>query len=359
MFSATSAVHGKASSNSAVKKLMARAGMRNPVMINVAIARAPEPSSSTASTKDDNEDVEMKNSSSSSDQQKSESSSSNSTVALHEQATPTTLTNYYCITSLEQKTDHLISFIQSHSDQNVVIFFLTCACVEFYGLALPQFLANQKMDTHVEMLHGKLSPKRREKAMERFRAACEIDTSNDVDVKDQAKKKGKGAILLCTDIAARGLDIPHIEWTIQYDAPSDPTQYVHRVGRSARAGRFGSSLIFLSSKEESFVDFLQIRKVPLQELTAESLVTVGGGSGSGAITLKKASATLDDNDDKLDSSTISTATNKAVNDSKTSKVLEKIKRLVMKDRDLLEKGTKAYTSYIRAYKEHKCSFIFR
>eukprot|EP00758_Cryptobia_borreli_P013042 Tbor_TRINITY_DN5800_c0_g2::TRINITY_DN5800_c0_g2_i5::g.6976::m.6976 len=51
-------------------------------------------------------------------------------------------------------------------------------------------------------------------------------------------------VLFCTDVAARGLDIPLVEWIVQYDPPLDPTEYIHRIGRTARAGTVGNAVIF-------------------------------------------------------------------------------------------------------------------
>jgi ATP-dependent RNA helicase DDX18/HAS1 len=72
-------------------------------------------------------------------------------------------------------------------------------------------------------------------------------------------------ILLCTDVAARGLDIPKVDWIIQFDPPDDPRDYIHRVGRTARAGKAGKSLLFLLPSELGFLRFLKVAKVPLNE----------------------------------------------------------------------------------------------
>jgi len=219
-------------------------------------------------------------------------------VRCEEAAMPTTLTNYYVVCPLVEKISRLVAFLrrvsedEDEKDRKVICFFLTCACVEFYAVAL----RNYGLD--IEGLHGKMAQKRREKTMERFRS------------------KSSG-VLFCTDVAARGLDVADVNWVVQFDAPTDPASFVHRVGRSARAGKVGRSLIFLAEREAAYVDFLERRKVCLKEWD--------GGE----------------------------------KEVKVKDVLPKVKNLVMKDREVLEKGTKAYTSYIRAYKEHHCAFIFR
>jgi ATP-dependent RNA helicase DDX18/HAS1 len=77
-------------------------------------------------------------------------------------------------------------------------------------------------------------------------------------------------ILLCTDVAARGLDIPRVDWIVQFDPPDDPRDYIHRVGRTARAGKVGKSLLFLLESELGFLRYLKEAKVPLNEFSFPS-----------------------------------------------------------------------------------------
>jgi len=309
IFSATTTF----TSNKSIKPLLKRAGMRNPVLINVQVAAIPQ--NLTTSTKADGSSQAVVNRS-----KKSESSSST--------YTPTTLTNYYLVTKLEDKISRLVEFLRQHRHEKTIVFFLTCACVDFYGSALQHLLdttkknAQAKKDTScqsddqngltIEILHGKLVQKRREKSMQRFR------------------ESNTGGALFATDVAARGLDVTDIDWVVQVDAPQDPSQFVHRVGRSARAGRQGSSLLFLTEKEESYIDLLSNRQIPLQEIPeTETCCNV-----------------VENADCENESSAI-------------PNILPQIRELVLKDREYLEKGTKAFTSFIRGYKEHVCGFIFR
>ena len=78
--------------------------------------------------------------------------------------------------------------------------------------------------------------------------------------------KQQTGILLCTDVAARGLDIPAVDWIVQYDPPDDPREYIHRVGRTARGTNTqGRALLFLLPEELAFLKYLRASKVTLQE----------------------------------------------------------------------------------------------
>lgn len=329
-----------ATNTSGVKKLCVKSGMRNPVVVDVAVSANQLKSSAK------NE----------SDQQLARKDQS-------QQATPSSLTNYYIISPLDEKLSRLLSFLRQHSQEKVIIFFLTCACVEYYSAVLKELNAPCK-GYQYEALHGKLVQKRREKAMERFRERkCgQTDDENDDTV-------NAGGALLCTDVAARGLDISDVSWTIQFDAPVDPSAYVHRVGRSARAGRSGNSLVFLTRKEEAYVDFLRLKKVPVKELSDDEVCKPPTEEDSDGDEEQKDANAGDANEKgpqvNNDSNASPTVVEKGIIKSAAGPdvfvpdVLPSIRKLVLKDRDVLEKGTKAYTSYIRAYKEHQCGFIFR
>ena len=60
---------------------------------------------------------------------------------------------------------------------------------------------------------------------------------------------GKLKVLVCTDVAQRGLDLPKVDWVINYDFPKTIEDYSHRIGRTGRAGRRGNSITFIGSGE--------------------------------------------------------------------------------------------------------------
>jgi ATP-dependent RNA helicase DDX55/SPB4 len=318
LFSATQS----SSTTSSLTEWMHRVGMRNPVWIDVTVVSAQPAASESSGVAISSKSIQK------------------------QQATPSSLTNYYVVTKLDEKLSRLAAFLQQHPDEKMIVFFLTCACVDFYGTAFQKIFPPSETNITIEMLHGKMVQKRREKTMERFRDR-------------------KGAALFCTDVAARGLDVSDVQWVVQVDAPQDPSFFVHRVGRSARAGKTGKSLLFLTPKEEAYVDLLRIRNVPLQPMPAterccppDELDDVDGDKKKAGhdTTKKKKTSVGDDTETAPRARVILSAADTAF---PLDDILPKIRDVVLKDRDILEKGTKAFTSFIRAYKEHHCAFIFR
>jgi ATP-dependent RNA helicase DeaD len=89
-----------------------------------------------------------------------------------------------------------------------------------------------------DAIHGDLSQAARDKVMAKFRA-------------------GKLRILIATDVAARGLDIEDITHVVNYDIPENPEDYVHRIGRTARAGKTGKAITFVSKEEQHLVKAIE------------------------------------------------------------------------------------------------------
>jgi ATP-dependent RNA helicase RhlE len=99
-------------------------------------------------------------------------------------------------------------------------------------------------------IHGNKSQPQREKALEAFR-------------------DGSVPVLVATDIAARGIDIPGVSHVINYDLPNVPEQYVHRIGRTARAGADGIAIAYCDGEERAFLK--DIEKLTRQRLAVEEL----------------------------------------------------------------------------------------
>jgi ATP-dependent RNA helicase DDX55/SPB4 len=320
-----------------LQRLAQKAGMRNPVWIHVAITNSSTPESRKAL-----------------DTKSSTPSPSTQNELQSNQATPSSLVNYYIVTPLDEKLSRLVAFLESHCHEKVIVFFLTCASVEFYGLALQKlFSTSSSPPSHfsIELLHGKMVQKRRECAMERFRNNHPSPQLSD----DDEPRSSSGAFLFCTDVASRGLDIMDVDWVVQFDAPQgEPASFVHRVGRCARAGRNGSSLLFLTPKEEAYVDLLRMRQIPLFPLPDSECCTPPNLSSS-------SSSPPHEPDMDLTAGAVGERILHSASDAnlRLTDVLPSIRNMVLSDRDMLEKGTKAFTSYIRAYKEHHCAFIFR
>lgn len=134
----------------------------------------------------------------------------------------------------------LFTFLRKNQKKKVIVFFSNCNAVKYYAELL------NYIDVPVMELHGRQKQQKRTSTFFEFSEA-------------------QRGILLCTDVAARGLDIPAVDWIVQFDPPDDTRDYIHRVGRTARAGGKGKSLLFLLPSETGFLKFLKEAKVPLNE----------------------------------------------------------------------------------------------
>ncbi len=88
-------------------------------------------------------------------------------------------------------------------------------------------------------------------------------------------KSGKLDILIATDVAARGLDVPRISHVVNYDVPYDAETYVHRIGRTARAGRDGDAILFISPREKRMLRSIEKatrQKIERMDLPSHSIV---------------------------------------------------------------------------------------
>uniref|UniRef100_A0A8C6WFC9 ATP-dependent RNA helicase n=1 Tax=Neogobius melanostomus TaxID=47308 RepID=A0A8C6WFC9_9GOBI len=86
----------------------------------------------------------------------------------------------------------------------------------------------------------------------------------------------QNAVLFATDIAARGLDFPTVNWVLQFDCPEDADTYIHRVGRTARYKEGGEALLLLlPSEEKSMVQLLQDKKVPINKIQVGAALLCG------------------------------------------------------------------------------------
>ncbi|KIM84548.1 hypothetical protein PILCRDRAFT_818120 [Piloderma croceum F 1598] len=157
-------------------------------------------------------------------------------------STVSTLSQGYIVCPSDRRFLLLYTFLKKNLTKKVIVFFSSCNSVKYHGELL------NYIDVPVLDLHGKQKQQKRTNTFFEFINA-------------------KSGILLCTDVAARGLDIPRVDWIIQFDPPDDPRDYIHRVGRTARAGKVGKSLLFLLQSELGFLRYLKEAKVPLNEFT--------------------------------------------------------------------------------------------
>ncbi|KAM5152941.1 ATP-dependent RNA helicase DDX18 isoform 2-T2 [Mantella aurantiaca] len=196
----------------------------------------------------------------------------------------------YVVCSSEKRFLLLFTFLKKNRKKKMMVFFSSCMSVKFHYELL------NYIDLPVMAIHGKQKQTKRTTTFFQF---CNADSG----------------ILLCTDVAARGLDIPEVDWIVQYDPPDDPKEYIHRVGRTARGidGR-GHALLILRPEELGFLRYLKQAKVPLSEFEFSW--------------------------------------------AKISDIQSQLEKLIEKNYYLHKSAQEAYKAYIRAYDSHSHKQIF-
>ncbi|XP_046312824.1 ATP-dependent RNA helicase DDX18 [Marmota monax] len=196
----------------------------------------------------------------------------------------------YVVCPSEKRFLLLFTFLKKNRKKKLMVFFSSCKSVKYHYELL------NYIDLPVLAIHGKQKQNKRTTTFFQF---CNADSG----------------ILLCTDVAARGLDIPEVDWIVQYDPPDDPKEYIHRVGRTARGlnGR-GHALLILRPEELGFLRYLKQSKVPLNEFEFSW--------------------------------------------SKISDIQSQLEKLIEKNYFLHKSAQEAYKSYIRAYDSHSLKQIF-
>lgn len=207
-----------------------------------------------------------------------------------DKATVDGLEQGYVVCPSEKRFLLLFTFLRKNRKKKMMVFFSSCMSVKYHYELL------NYIDLPVMAIHGKQKQTKRTTTFFQF---CNADTG----------------ILLCTDVAARGLDIPEVDWIVQYDPPDDPKEYIHRVGRTARGidGK-GHALLILRPEELGFLRFLKQARVPLSEFEFSW--------------------------------------------SKISDIQTQLDKLIEKNYYLHKSAQEAYKSYVRAYDSHSLKQIY-
>lgn len=161
---------------------------------------------------------------------------------------PANLEQFYAVIGLERKLDALWGFVKSHLKMKGVVFVTSGKQVRFI------FETFRRLHPGLPLLHlhGKQKQPTRFDIFQRFSSSTH-------------------ALLICTDIASRGLDFPAVDWVVQLDCPDDVDTYIHRVGRTARYQSEGKGLIMLCPSEEEGMmarwaeKGIEVKKIKIKE----------------------------------------------------------------------------------------------
>lgn len=163
------------------------------------------------------------------------------------------LEQVYYDTLQKEKFSLFYHLIKKDKSAKTMVFCSTKINTEFIAKSL------DKLGLNTKIIHGGLEQKERTRTLMRFH-------------KD-------GGILVCTDVAARGLDIKGVTHIYNYDLPHKPEDYIHRIGRTARAGKEGKAITIISPRDhDMFEKILELPNIKLQEMDLPVFEKVDGGT---------------------------------------------------------------------------------
>ena len=235
------------------------------------------------------------------------------------QELPQGLYQYYVeIKNIKYKIPHLIHILNmiynGLEKRKIMIFLSTCNSVDYFNLLLPLLFKKLSMtDFSISKLHSKISQNKRNKEYKLFKI----------------ENKNKLNILLSTDLASRGIDIPNIDMIIQFDPPKTDDSYIHKAGRTARVDNKGISLLFLNENELTFLNYMKQKGIFIQKWEDQII--------------KK-----EEDVDLIFSE----------NNKNGISVLNCIKEINISDKWIYDKAVNTFVSFLRYYQEIELKYIF-
>ena len=289
-----------------------KAGMRNPEFINI-IINQNKSSNLFVTEKEIKEKINNKGSYFSI----MEFSPDNYRINNSSQEVPKGLGQYYrVIKNIKFKIPHLMQllygFYNSDKNEKIMIFLSTCFSVDYYNILLPELFKKFNITNYsCSKLHSKISQNKREKEYKNFK------------IEDTHKLN----ILLTTDLAARGIDIPDVDIIIQFDPPKNEDSYIHKAGRTARVGNTGVSILFLLEEELSFINYMKQKFIFIEEFPYPYI----------------------DNENKNE---------EEIDNLNKQSILQCVKEINISDKWIYDKAVNTFISYLRFYKENELKYIF-
>eukprot|EP01134_Creolimax_fragrantissima_P000089 CFRG0089T1 len=162
-------------------------------------------------------------------------------TAKSNEKTISSLEQKYVFVPAQVKDCYMFHFLQQHEDKSAIIFTSTCLGCETLAVMM------REMGYQCVSLHSKMSQGRRLASLGKFRGSL-------------------AKIMIATDVASRGLDIPTVEIVYNYDVPANADDYIHRVGRTARAGRGGLSVTIITQHDVQRIQRIEEKTQKRMEL---------------------------------------------------------------------------------------------